>query len=266
MGEFFLGTDPEAVIVTRTQRKIRTAKDIISDPDPHSQKSELGANAIGLDGNRDTSSIEFRPGIAKTGEELVNRLATLCSRLHRHYHPRNILYQAGAYVAPEPLGGHIHVSWTGIEHPSIKAWYVSEMIQGLAAMSNYLVPKMFNPTECQLRKEYAKQNNRDFASPESIRPKGIELASVENHFEYRYPPSWLMTPEAAYCFLGGAETIVAEVLNSKIGQVRMWPEFVEKMYSNGGISPNKGMNLEEAYKIAVKHSQPYDFLDNWIEP
>jgi hypothetical protein len=101
---YVLGTDPEFVAVYRKTGKIRPAKHIISDDNK--------INAVGLDGQRTTASIELRPGISHSGEVLVDRMAYLLGRLRDHYHPPAIAYRSGAWVAPEPLGGHIHISWS----------------------------------------------------------------------------------------------------------------------------------------------------------
>jgi hypothetical protein len=267
VSEFVLGTDPEIAAILKKTKRIRTVKDVLVDTDPHSKKSPLGANAIGVDGDRDTASIEFRPGISTSGEDLVNRLATLVGKLRSHWHPPGIAYVSGPWVDPEPLGGHGHFSWPVVKADdySDQAWRVLELLRGLRIHAEYLVPKLFDPTLLKLRVDYAVGNNRDFASPGAYRPGTLEKVMLENHLEYRYPPSWMMTPEAAFCFLGGWELIGRKIFQDCSPGARVdWQKFVEQMFEGGGIAPPNSMNLRDAFAVAVKHKTPEDFSDNWI--
>lgn len=266
--DFKLGTDPEAVLVVAKTGKIRRPHDIIEDRDPHSDQRPLGANAIGVDGNRETSSIELRPGVSSSGEDLVNRLADLIGLLASHYRPKGIVYRAGAYVDPEPLGGHIHLSWPETkpwtQSYSTTIWRVLETIAGWTEMANYLAPKLFPTAELDARILWARNNHRDFAGPASVRPATLDAAMQKSHIEYRYPPSWLMTPEAAYCFLGGAEQIATETFhNIGVGERIDWPKYVARMFADPGAAPEHGGNLVDALRVASKYSTAVNFVENW---
>lgn len=265
---FSLGTDPEALFVVKRTGKIRNPVDIIYDPDPHDEMGK--ATAIGKDGNRDTSSFELRPGRSDSAVVLVNRCGELLKKLHKHYHPKGIVYKAGAYVHPEPLGGHIHLSWPkrgGFfdQSYSNRLWQMCEILKGFRAMSDYLIPHLFNDMQVVERLEYAKANKKDFAYGMAIRPGTLEKAMEEAHVEYRYPPSWLDTPEAAYCFLGGAEFIVREVFDTPIGVERAWGEFVHRMYTDSGMAPPNSPPLADALTIARQFVNPPDFMEHWVD-
>ena len=267
MEEFLLGADPEFGIKNRRNGRSRTARDVIHDPDPHSQKV-LGA-AIGLDGDRPTASLELRPGTSMSGEELVHRMGDLIVKLRNHYHPPGIAYISGPWLDPEPFGGHIHISWTPTSSYtsdwSKKAWQISELLQGISEMSVFLTNTMFDPKLVKIRTQYAHEHGRDFANPKSTRPSTIEEILASGHVEYRYPPSWLMSPESAYCFLGGAEVIVREVFSAQLGKMNDWYEFTERMFKGEGISPPNSPSLATAFTVAQIHKFPEDFTDNWVD-
>ena len=263
--DFKLGTDPECVAVIKRTGRIRNPNEIIEEPDSAHHEGRTGA--IGVDGSRPTSSIEFRPGTGRSGEDLVNRLGDLIVQLRAHYHPRGIAYKSGAWVDPEPLGGHIHYSWGEDKRLTFsdQLWHMAEVIEGLSAQSGFLTPHLFNGEELKKRQRYAEAHNRkDFGYPRSIRPVSMEEGVENRHFEYRCPPSWLNCPETAYCYLGGAELIVREVRSKNVGTPTDWPRFVDAMYKEG-LRPPGGPPLSDAFRIAVRHKKPDDFTDNWVE-
>lgn len=270
--DFDLGTDPESVLQIVATGKIRTAKDVITDVHKN--------NGIGLDGERPTASIEFRPGIAKTGEDLVNALAVQINTLRNHYKPKGVIYRAGAWVTPEPLGGHIHFSWPATLE--LGASEVHNILNGWKYLSNYLNPRFFDETELKKRINHAKHYGKDFAKPMAFRAgeqgnsaqggsnhgdpdKNTIVAALRTrHFEYRYPPSWLLTPEMAYCYLGGAEVVARRVIGGKFGTEMRWPKFIERMFT-GDVSPPNGPSLSDAFNVAVKFTDwNTDYTDNWV--
>lgn len=264
--EFALGADPEALLVIKRTGKIRSPQDIIYDPDPH---DEIGkAAGIGKDGDRPTSSFELRPGRSTSGLVLVNRCADLISKLHKHYHPPGIVYRAGAFLEPEPLGGHIHLSWpkTGdlfSRDAANRMWQVCEILKGFRTMTDFLIPSLFKAEEIQQRVAWAVKHGRDFASSVSMRPSSLEQIMGKAHVEYRYPPSWLDSPEAAYCFLGGAEIIVREVMSSSVGKAPNWSEYCRNMFVEG-MSPPGSPSLADALRVATEFAGPVDFAPQWV--
>jgi hypothetical protein len=267
-GEPNFGADPEFVAVALKTGKIVRPHNVINDPDPHGREGM--ATAIGVDGARETSSIELRPGISESGEDLVNRMADLIQQLVKHWKPKSIGYRAGAWVAPEPLGGHIHLGWNnvgvfGTRAYNNRSWQVTEVLSGWQVMNNQLVRALFVDAEVQERMRYATRNRLDYGMPLATRPQGgIPAAMLENHIEFRCPPSWLHTPEAAYCFLGGAEMIAKEVFVGKIGQEWDWDSYVRRMFSDPGCSPPNSPPLSEAYRVAQKYVNVPDFSITWV--
>jgi hypothetical protein len=266
--EGVIGTDPEFVMVSRRTRRIIAPHGVIHDPDPHNNRGQ--AAAIGVDGNRATSSIELRPGISDSGEELVNRMSDLMRSLRNHYHPPSVAYVAGAWVEPEPLGGHIHLGFPAVEWGDPRygetVWRVYETIQGWKEMTEALNRNLFDDASLRARVRWARDQGRDFADSMSIRPHRLEEALVDGHVEYRYPPSWMMTPEAAYCYLGGAEVIMKHAFNMQHGVKVDWEEFVSRMFKDDGLRPESGLSLADAYKVAIKYTDTQqDIMDHWTE-
>jgi hypothetical protein len=261
-----LGTDPESVFWLKPRKQIRNPHDVLSDPmrAPHERLA-----AIGVDGDRPTSSIEFRPGMSLSGEELVNRIADLVEILRGHYHPKHIAYRAGAWVNPEPLGGHIHLGWSKQLTPYSAEyndwlWRLAEIVAAWQAQADYVVPKLFREEDLTNRTNYAIQNRRDFATRFAMRPEGGWSAVMnDKHFEFRFWPSWMNTPEAAYVVLGGAEVLVREIVSMQPGRRTDWPKFVERMYTDGGINPPAGPSLAAAFGVALKHNDVEDFAETW---
>lgn len=270
MGAYYvIGTDPEFVLVSKRNGKIRTPHDIVGEPDPHGRRSM--PQGIGVDGDRPTASIEFRPGVSSSGEDLVNRIGDFIGMFRDHYNPPGIGLKAGAWAAPEPLGGHIHLGWDdsgtwGSALYNDKLWQVGEVIRGWQAKSDYLIPYLFSSKEVLARTKYANEHGLDYALKMSTRPQGgLQAAMTENHIEFRYPPSWLTTPEAAYCFLGGAEVIAKAVFNNPVGTRWDWPRFVEQMYSDPGLSPEHCAPLPGAFEVAKQYITVPDFGEHWSE-
>ena len=266
------GTDPEVAIVLAKTGAIRSPHDIVVDP-ANSRNERFGA--VGVDGNRPTSPIELRPGVSASGEELVNRLADLFGMVVKHYHPRGIRYRAGAYIQnpggqSEPLGFHIHLGWRDPASPgtyeyNLNVFRVMEVISGWQAMADYLVPRLFLAEEVAARIDYAKRGNHDFALPLTFRPKeGLSRAISDRHIEFRFLPSCMQTPEAAYCALGGAEIIAKEVFGVDGMKKRDWPAFVAKMYTDAGVSPVGSPPVSEALDLAVRYVDVPDIANTWV--
>jgi hypothetical protein len=204
-----------------------------------------------------------------SAEELVNRMADLIAMLRTHYKPDRVMYRAGAFVNPEPLGGHIHFGWAG--RPAIgsneynaRVWRVMELISAWQAMGDFLEPRLWDQEEIQNRVAWARNNRRrDFGARFSVRPEGgVERIMAESHFEFRFLPSWLATPEAAYAALGGAEVLAREVISSSIGTNHDWPKFVAAMYS-GSHAPAGGLTLDRPLAVASRFKVVEDFAPNW---
>src|SRR5690349_9060946 len=239
------GTDPEAgTVVARGAGYIwRPVTRIFEDPDKNL--------AIGLDGHRDTASLEFRPGIQKSAEVLIHRLYELITLAVEYYHPPGLQYRTGAWVEPEPLGGHVHISWDESVDPTTTD--LRRLITGLNLAHGRLTHEMFPARDLRVRHEYAVANRRDYGRLGSIRPNDPYEALMDKHVEYRYPPSWLLTPEMAYCYLGSAEVIAQIALREGTQPGYKWNPIFDAMFVDGTLNPPDGApSLARAYQIAKR--------------
>ena len=268
--EFVMGTDPEVACLRRSTMNIYSVHGIISDPEIKPQER---VSAIGVDGNRPTTPIEFRPGISSSGEDLVNRLSDLVRILKDHFHPNQIVYKAGAWASPEePLGGHIHYSWkdgpTKVGEPGWNRilWRAGEVLNGLQAQCDFLTGRLFSPIEIDLRVIYAEKHGKDFAKRFAFRPsQGWERVLRDRHMEYRGLASWMTTPEAAYAALGGAETVINLVHSANHGDIFNWEKLINTIYlEKSELGPIGGPSLAAALRIAEKHKDEIDIMNTWI--
>lgn len=258
MNGLWFGTDPECGIVvkhTTGAHVWRPVTRIFQDPDK--------ILAIGLDGQRDTASLEFRPGIHCNAETLVHRLKELIDIAVDHYHPASVQYRAGAWVDPEPLGGHVHVSWDA-ELVNPTASQIRKFVTGLNLVHEHLTNKMFPENDLQKRLQYSVGHARDYARIGSIRPNTPEYVIANRHIEYRYPPSWLLTPEMAYCYLGTAEVLATLALVEGVPASFRWGTVMQAMLVDGTLNPEGGPSLAKSYAVATRNLDfNTDFTDNW---
>lgn len=257
MNGLWFGTDPEAGVVVRTANgRIvwRSVTRIFQDPEKNL--------AIGLDGQRDTASLEFRPGIHESAEVLIHRLHELVNIAVDYYHPPGVQYRAGAWVEPEPLGGHVHVSWDDNIRPTTSV--IRKFVSGMNLVHEYLTARMFPEDDLRLRLQYSVGHERDYARLGSIRPNTPEAAMLDRHIEYRYPPSWMLTPEMAYCYLGTAEVIANLVLVQGVAPSMRWHPIMEAMLLEGTLDPEGGPSLAKSFAVALRHLDfNTDFAVNW---
>lgn len=255
--EFNIGTDPEAGCVYKKSGHWRSLTGIFTDP--------TKTGAIGLDGQRHTASLEFRPGIQKSSEILVHRLFDLVNKVRDYYHPPGISYRTGAWVDPEPLGGHVHFSWANMR---VTASQVHRLLTGLNVTQYRLIAELFPPDQLEKRRAWAISQQRDYAKLGAYRAvphKAGTIAEViaQQHIEYRYTPSWMLSPEMAYLFLSTAETVARMVLlNDYSGE---WDTVVTGMLE-GDLLPEPGApSIREAYQVTKRNLDWYqDFTDNWL--
>jgi len=254
--EFNIGTDPEAGCVYKQTGEWRTLVGIFVDPNKGS--------AIGLDGQRRTASLEFRPGIQKSSEVLVHRLFELVNKVRAYYHPPGIAYRAGAWVSPEPLGGHVHFSWNNL---TVSKAQVHRLLTGLNVTQYKLITELFPADQLNLRRRWALQEGRDYAKLGAFRAVPHRAGTLVDvldmqHIEYRYTPSWMLTPEMAYLFLATAETVGRMVLLDDYKGA--WGSVLSSMLA-GDVLPQPGApSIREAYQIAKRHLDwSQDFTDNW---
>lgn len=265
--DWYLGADPEFVLWLPKMGRIRRPHDVVQDP--------MGPNherfaAIGVDGDRPTASMELRPGMSPSAEELINRMADLLGMLKAHYKPAGVAYRAGAYVDPEPLGGHTHFGWDGKQGAKWESphndmlWKLAELVSAWQIQADYLMPMCWEEAEVIARANWARANRRDFGKRFDIRPEGgWDAVMRDNHFEFRYLPSYLNTPELAYVVMGGQELLAREVMGSPVGKRNDWGVYIKRMYNDNNMAPPGGPSLAKALTVALKHKSVPDFSVNW---
>lgn len=87
---------------------------------------------------------------------------------------------------------------------------------------------------------------------------------MNHHVEYRYPPSWLLTPEMAYVYLGTAEVIANIALVEQVTPAYRWRPVMDAMLVEGSLDPEGGPSLAKAYAVALRHLDfNTDFTDAW---
>ena len=255
----FIGTDPEIGCVYKRSGEWRSIVHIFHDEDKR--------HAIGLDGQRTTASLELRPGIHESAESVVHRLATLVNLMREYYHPPVVAYRCGAWVDPEPLGGHIHLSWDNEVAPTEQT--IRRLLSGLNVIQHRLVMEMFDTGQLAIRRNHAARNGRDYGKLGVFRAvphaQGTFAHVVrQRHIEYRYPPSWMLTPEMAYTFLASAEIVAKLVLVE--GYTGPWRAVARDIFDEGTRLPEPGApSVKQAYLLAKRHLRWTDDLtDHWL--
>lgn len=255
--ELNVGTDPEAGCVIKRTGEWRSLIQIFEDPDK--------TGAIGLDGQRRTASLEFRPGIQRNSEILVHRLADLVNKVREYYHPPGIAYRTGAWVNPEPLGGHVHFSWRFLEPTPAQ---IRRLLTGLNVTQLKLITELFPADQLDARRRWAINNGRDYAKLGAFRAVPHKVGTfaevvATKHIEYRYTPSWLLTPEMAYLFLASAEVVARQVLLENYAGT--WRNLMTGIL-DGTFLPQPGApSIRAAYQVARRNLDwKQDFTDNWL--
>lgn len=269
--QLMLGTDVEILGVHKTRGTILNPRRVIGivDNDPHNE--EGNATAIGCDGFRETSSIEFRPGVSTSPVTLVNRLGALCKQLHDYFHPEWMYYRAGAYYGGEPLGGHLHVGWPAKYRFTILPAKITQLITALSKFTDSVSPGLFSMSELDERMQHARRNHRDYALPASYRPGSVPETLNEMHLEYRYPACWMNTPEEAFVFLGALYYLANTIFNNRIATPKMLDSLVEELLVSSDLmidGINFQSNLETAVRMATERKTrlegTHDCIHAWI--
>lgn len=191
-----LGADPEAVIYSFGKDKVISAQNFCGGRSAMSTR-------IGTDGH--ASTLEFRPAPSKSVLVVMSDLAEALLEVGKcldHINSENpdlyLKIVAQAYMANEPLGGHIHLSYKaakGFRANGLGAeLYVGREVHKLGAR----LIEIYKDSTIEARNQTAYGSNGEIAR---VQPGGDSFARVE----YRIPPTWLHTPLVAYCFLGIAK-------------------------------------------------------------
>jgi len=170
-------------------------------------------------------------------------------------------------VDPEPLGGHLHFSWCDIE--DVTPVTVRSLLMGLNVVHHRLVTEFFDEGQLIIRRMYADDRGRDYAKLGMFRAVAHRQGTFDQvvqaqHIEYRYPPSWMLTPEMAYVFLASGEIVARKVLIEKY--TGTWRGLAMDILDFGEVLPADGApSVKQAYEIAKRNlNWKQDFTDNWL--
>jgi hypothetical protein len=164
-----LGMDPEFVLRDKKGNLVSASKYL-------SKRGSVGCDAIWLSGNRSIFPLaEFRPKPAIEPRELIINLYRTMNLATKKIKDSTLEWLAGGLpIEGYPLGGHIHMS---------NIWKNSFLVR---VLDNYLTLPL-------LMLEDSRSGRR--------RPKYGFLGDVRTQFhggfEYRTPPSWIVSPTVA---------------------------------------------------------------------
>lgn len=154
-----------------------------------SKEGRIGYDSISLRGHRNKHPIaELRPAPSKDPEELLSNIYKCMQQAAKKINNRHIVWLAGGQpLKSYPIGGHIHFSQVPLN------------LRLIRSLDNYLTLPLFL-----------------LESEESIsrRPKygfiGDYREQYHGGFEYRTPPSWIISPRIAIGVLSLAKVIASD--------------------------------------------------------
>ncbi|HEX6989473.1 MAG TPA: hypothetical protein VF282_08390 [Bacillota bacterium] len=173
-GTFLIGADPEFMLVHRRTRRLIVASYYLR------KEGALGLDNQRLTGSRSRRPIaEVRPRPAAEPEQVVQRIRRLLRRMPRRLRRGNVRWCAGSGPRGNyPIGGHIHFSGLPLTAGLVRA------------LDTYLAL----PLAMVEDPRRARRRRRRYGFLSEVREKSWG-------FEYRTPPSWLVTPGYARAVL-----------------------------------------------------------------
>ena len=224
--DFTIGADPEFLCF---QRGSTTIQD--SSSSPFNGESELGEDGSGV-------PFEIRPKPSSDPLQVVSNIrAIVASRA-----------LAGSYHNGAPIGGHIHLGFSGGRgrHPDYST--ISRILDNYVGVINVLVEK---------RQEGSRRRATGYGMASEYRTKRYGI-------EYRTPGSWVTSPYVAAGFLCLTKAVVHEVLEGTM--------LLQDASTSSYINSNRVSVLRDYYTTTTRPSittlslyptyKPYlDFLD-----
>lgn len=171
---FLIGADPEFMLVHRRTRRLIVASYYLR------KDGSLGLDNQRLAGSRSRRPIaEVRPRPAAEPEQVVERIRRLLRRMPRRLRRRTIRWCAGSGPRGDyPIGGHIHFSGLPLSAGLVRA------------LDAYLALPLLMVEDPRR----ARRRRRRYGFLSEVREKSWG-------FEYRTPPSWLVSPGYARAVL-----------------------------------------------------------------
>jgi hypothetical protein len=163
-----LGADPEFVLLSSEGRVVPASKYF-------TPEGEAGCDSVRIRGEKRWPLVELRPRPTENPNHLTSDLRRLLTLATERTAGASLTWKAGGLPVPGlPLGGHVHMSGVALTSERLRA------LDNAVA----LPLRMLEPPEAARR-----------------RPRYGSLGDVRRQphggFEYRTPPSWLISPRLA---------------------------------------------------------------------
>ncbi|QMV44561.1 putative amidoligase domain-containing protein [Cohnella cholangitidis] len=163
-----LGADPEFLLLSREGRVVPASKYF-------TPKGEAGCDSVRIRGEKRWPLVELRPRPTENPNHLTSDLRRLLALATERTAGASLTWKAGGLPVPGlPLGGHVHLSGAALTGERLRA------LDNAVA----LPLRLLEPAEAARR-----------------RPRYGSLGDVRRQphggFEYRTPPSWLVSPRLA---------------------------------------------------------------------
>ncbi|MFS8569836.1 MAG: hypothetical protein FWJ62_02280 [Thermaerobacter sp.] len=177
---FLIGADPEFMLVHRRTRRLIVASYYLR------KEGSLGLDNQRLAGSRTRRPIaEVRPRPAAEPAQVVERIRRLLRRMPRRLRHRSVRWCAGSGPRGSyPIGGHVHFSGLPLS---------AGLVRALDAYLALPLAMVEDPRR-------ARRRRRRYGFLSDVREKSWG-------FEYRTPPSWLVTPGYARAVLSLARLV-----------------------------------------------------------
>lgn len=236
-----LGADPEFVLLSPEGRVVPASRYF-------PPGAAVGSDSLVVNGVRRWALAELRPMPAREPDALAGRLRRLLAAAHRRVGDAALSWRAGALPVPGlPLGGHIHLSGVAPTPERLRA-----LDNAVALPLRLLEP----PGASRRRPRYG--------------VLGDFRRKAHGGFEYRTPPSWLVSPAIA-CGVLALAKIAAEA-PEKIARPLDDNRVRDAFYGDGECGGTERTGLEVLADAvgevmrSVRRTEGYVRYERWILP
>jgi len=200
--DLLVGCDPEIVFTDKNNVLIPA----------HTILTKNKTVAFGCDGH--PPICELRPGVASTPFEMIARIKNVFEQAYtkgldfKNGTLTQLNWLAGHYKKNKPLGGHIH--FAGVTSSKIRT-IVQNLDIYIELLSELIDPKEEKRKRRNNGAPHHNGGGNVYGNLGDYRTKGT------NHFEYRTPGSWLLSPQVSYLYIALAYNIV---IGTEIGEIK----------------------------------------------
>jgi hypothetical protein len=220
-----LGADPEFILLSPEGRIVPASRYF-------SPESDAGCDSVRIRGEKRWPLVELRPRPSYEPKNLTADVLRLLRVASERTLGEGLTWRAGALPVPGlPLGGHVHISGAALTGERLRA-----LDNALA-----LPLRLLEPAKAALR-----------------RPRYGSLGDVRRQphggFEYRTPPSWLVSPRLAL----GAFAL-AKVAAEHARELSSQRPLDDEMYRDAFYDGNRELLMTAAKKIyeAIRRTTGY---------